>query len=216
MLLFLFYRHHFIAFTFRLAMVKRPSYYKNTITKVRLHIAHVISCSFLTIEIAGVFILFRNDLKDIEMCNTPTILHPAVLYTLFLLNFVLVTLLMSANTIWVTVALTTRKRNINCIFNSNETDLKLTRTMLIILCVYIRLYSPTVVLVFIMNVVEKKHNLIAADVCFLLFFTANVVNPFIYYATLKDFKQAYKNILLCRRSEEEEQNQQIELAVVEL
>ena len=196
-------------------MVMRPSYYKSTITKGRLHIAHAITCSFLMIEIVGVFIFFRKDLKDIELCNTPTILHPAVLYTLFLLNFVLMTLLMCVNTIWVTAVLTTRKRNIDCIFNSNTTDLNFTKTMLTVLGVYICLYSPTVILVFIMNFVEKTHRFIVLDVCFLLFFMANVVNPFIYYATLKDFKQAYKNILSCKKPKKD-QNQHIESAVVEL
>ena len=41
---------------------------------------------------------------------------------------------------------------------------------------------------------------ILLDLSYLLFYTNNIVNPFVYYIFLKDFKEGYEAMLCCKKN----------------
>ena len=46
---------------------------------------------------------------------------------------------------------------------------------------------------------------ILLDISYLLFYMNNVVNPFVYYIFLKDFKECYQAMLCCKKKSKKHQ-----------
>ena len=200
---------------FRLVLIKRPSHYKTMITKTRLHIAYAILCIMSLIELGGCFLFLRKSLSSREVCTTVNIINTAGIYAILMLNCVLWTFVMIVSFIWIMMQLKKRKRDINNrMQNPYCTDSKLNRPILISTGIYICLYVVSVFSIFAFHFHHVLHMLIFWEVAMLLFYMTTVLNPFIYYATMKDFRHGYKKILLCKATGANE-NQQIELAVVE-
>ena len=76
------------------------------------------------------------------------------------------------------------------------------------------LYLPGIFTGFFLYFTEVPYMLIVFDIFILLFHVTTLIDPSIYYITMKDFRQGYKHILLCKTTKENG-NQQIELAVIE-
>ena len=190
------------------------------ITKARLHIILATIFSLTAIEMGGAFLLFRKDFPQNEaICETATVLNSTGIYTIILLNCLLFTVTIIISCIWVTVRLQKRKIEMKLHANSKVlNDLcinsKLNKALLITLVVYMSLFIPVSVTFCLRIFLGSRVTLIVMNIAMLLFFMNNVVNPFIYCLTLKDFRQGYKNILLCKKAEEEH-NQEIELNVIE-
>ena len=183
------------------------------ITKGRLHIAYAILRFMSIAEVCVCFLFLRKDLSRKQVCTTVNIVTTAGIYAVLMLNCALLATVMVVSFIWIMVQLKKRKRNINNRIPNNSNS-KLNRPILTSLGIYICLYVPIVIIVFTFHVHGVPHMLFVLDMWMLLFYMTTLINPFIYYVTMKDFRQGNKHILLCKTIKEN-RNQQIELAVIE-
>ena len=97
--------------------------------------------------------------------------------------------------------------------NLPDTDSKVTKAITLTLGAYLLLYSPSIIMSAVISFIKVPHQVIAAGILYVVFFMNNLVNPFIYYMTLKDFRQGYKSFLRCRKTDEN-RNRQLEMAAV--
>ena len=152
------------------------------------------------------------------MCIIPNVLQNIGYYTL-LFNFGTVSLVTTVSYIWVIVKLKHRKKHMSSLThnkapNALSIDLKVTKAILLTLGAYLSFYIPTMVIGVMVDYVEVPYLIIVLAVCMLLYYTNNVINPFIYYFTLKDFQHGYKKLLSCDSAKDNE-NQTIKVAVVQ-
>ena len=95
--------------TSRLIRIKRPLFYKKTITKRRLYIIYALTCFMTAMELGGCFLFLRKDFTPGQICITANILDNAVFFTMVLVNCLLLSLMMVVNFMWVTVQLRKEK-----------------------------------------------------------------------------------------------------------
>ena len=189
------------------------------VTKRRLHVIFVLASTMTVLELGGCFLFVRKDFTHSKVCVTANILDNAAFYACTLVNGVLLASIMTVSLILMMVKL--YKRNLKAQFYNNrirktpDTDPNMNRALLIALAIYISLFIPTVVCFCLRIFIDISEFIIIMDIFILLYFFTNLVNPFIYCATMKDFRLGYKNILLCKTTKKN-QNQQIDLAVIEL
>ena len=186
--------------SFRLILMKRPLHYKRSITKSRLHLALTAMCVLSTVKIGAGYYLCRKDIKQTDIrSNVPDING---LFTIFLINFGLMSIVMTVSFTWTTFQLLRRKRK-KYIFGSKlpdvlRSDSKFTTALSISFGIYLLTFVPAFASTFIIRIVEVPHSDIFIDVSFLIHFINTFVNPFIYFVMLKDFREGYKNLLLCK------------------
>ena len=196
-------------FFFRLILICNPLHYKRMVTKRRLHSTYFAISFFIAVELAYGFIFLRRDVRSNVTCITTNVLTSTGYYLMPVLNFVVATVVLTINFLTVVVKMQTRKRMMGSFMknknpNASDGGTKITRVTLISLGVYIVLYMPAVVLSCVMAVVDAPEIIITLSVTLLIYFLNNMVNPFIYYFTLKDFRQGYRNYFLCRTTKEDQ------------
>ena len=175
--------------------------------------AYVILGSMSIVEVSACFIFLRKNLSRRQVCITTNIITSAGVYSVLMLNCGIIAAAMIVNYSW-TMVQYKKHRSVIRLPNAPNTSSELNRAILISLGIYICLYLPSVFTGFILYFYEVPHMLILFDVPISLLNTTTTISPFVYYATMKDFRQGYKNILLCK-TRKENQNQQIELAVID-
>ena len=169
--------------------------------------------SLTATEIGGAFLFLRKDFpQNRNICETVNVLNDTGLCTIVLLNIVIVVIIVIISFIWASVLL--QKKKTNEIPNASCSYSESNRALLITLVVYVSLLIPVVVTFFLRMFVGIAQILMVVNVLMLLFFMNNVINPFIYYLTVKEFKQGYRNLLFCK-STKKNNNRAIELAVIE-
>ena len=81
-----------------------------------------------------------------------------------------------------------------------ENENKLTQASLMTLKLFLLFVVPITFLGLVANFLQQPYpmfNDIVLDICYLLYYTNNVVNPFVYYIFLRDFNEGFINILCC-------------------
>ena len=194
-------------------LISNPLQYKIWVTKRRLHVVHAVLTTLGLVEFACAFIFLHKDFTQDEPCVIANVVTRIGLYPIFLLNFGIFSTLMIVNYLVVIVKLKQRKKQMSTIMhnrnpNALNTDAKVTRATIIALGTYIIMFLPTVMVTSISSVVEFPHMIILQDLSDLWYCMNNVINPFIYYLLLKDFKEGYKNLLSCKY-QSEDSNQQL-------
>ena len=174
---------------------------------------YAIFCSMSTIELSTCFILLRKKFSRRQVCITTNIIKSSGVYSILMLNCGITAAAMTVNFIWVLTKLGKRIGNVR-LPSASHADHELNKPILISLGLFICLYLPSVLSGFILYFYEVPHMLIIFDICMSLFYMTTFLSPIVYYVTLKDFKQGYEDILLCK-TVKKTQNQQIELAVIE-
>ena len=199
-------------------MVKRPLHYKRMITRRKLHVSYAVMSCFVVVHTVAAVIFLRNDFKPSQMCVTTNVLNNAALYSMVLFYFGIVASVMTMSYVLIVVELRNRKRKMkefrnNTVPNAADMDSKVTRAIIITLGTYMASCIPSTVATCLVLFVEIPYMVIILDVTVSCIFINTIVNPFIYYKKLKDFRQGYRNILLCKTTKVN-QNQQIEVAVI--
>ena len=174
--------------------------------------AFAIFCTMSTLEVGACFIFLGKDLSQRQVCITTNIITSAGVYSILMLNCGIVASAMIVNYIWTLVQL--KKRTTIRLSNAPYTSSELNKAIIISLGIYICLYVPTVFTGLMLYFNEVPHMLILFEVCVSFLYMTTIISPFVYCATMKDFRQGYKNILLCKPMKEI-RNQQIELAVID-
>ena len=96
-------------------------------------------------------------------------------------------------------------------------NVKLTRTIIMTLTAYILFFLPIVTVTSIGTIfgaftVGSLWGILE-DIALLFYFSNNLVNPFIYYMTLRDFREGYKRLLFCCVRHPDQGNSTIHAAV---
>ena len=87
-----------------------------------------------------------------------------------------------------------------------DVNSKLTRANMITLTIFIVLYTPAILLSCVLPFLptnHEKYTEIIMDILLLAFFLNNIINPFVYYFLLRNFKEAYKILLTCGKYKKE-------------
>ena len=175
-------------------------------------------CIFNIVEFGGVFYFYRNQIVQSDIRSNFNLMKNEGLYSMLLVNFGLFTLIMTGSFIWMAVTFVSKKKKVNYVSDRNRkssdalnTDLNVTRALFIALGFYIALYGISFGGPFITRLVEVPHPDISTDIFYIVYLMSTVVNPFIYFTTLKDFRQGYINVLLCKNTIEDP-NQSIQQA----
>ena len=177
-------------------------------TKGRLHRGFVVGFCICTFELGCAFIFLRREFTKHKPCIASNVLSDVGYYAILLKNFGTMSLVTALSYIWVIVKLKKRKKKMsnymhNRASNVPSTDAKVTNAILLTLGAYLLLYFPSVLISSVTVFIEIPHIFIVLSICQLLYFMNNLINPFIYYMTLKDFRQGYQNFLLRRQANED-------------
>ena len=187
----------------RLVLISNPLQYKIWVTKRRLHVMYAVVTSIGLVEFGCAFIFLHKDFTRDEPCVIANVLTSTGTYIIIPLNFGIFSTLITVNYLVVIIKLKQRKKQMNNFMhnrnpNALNTDAKVTRATIIALGVYIVMFLPTVMVTSISSIVEFPHMVIIQNISDLWYCMNNVINPFIYYTTLRDFKEGYTNMLLCK------------------
>ena len=150
-------------------------------------------------------IFLRRDFKRQESCILSSVLSLAgcaVPVTFFTLG----SLVMFCNCVIIIRSLAKSKKNIreledSAMFNTASANEKLSRAIILTVIAYISFYFPVVVVICInlLSSIPKFIGNILEDISLLFYYCNNLINPFIYCLTLKNFRKGYAAVLLMRK-----------------
>ena len=99
-----------------------------------------------------------------------------------------------------------------------KNNAKLTRAITMTLTAYIVFYMPVIAMssigTFYDTLTVGYFWGILQDIALLFYFNNNLINPFIYYMTLKDFREGYKRLLFCYSRCTGQRDSEINVAVI--
>ena len=188
----------------RLILLSWPLHYKRTVTKKRIHVGILSIFTIFANTLAFTFICFRQDgFIEQKDCTIVYVLQELAYMTVPFLIFIIFSFLIVICHCIVTFKLIKRAK----LFGTNNADVtsKLMRASWIVSSSYIVLYIPSAVMLLTdLFIADSRtlHVLILQDICALILFLNNIVNPFIYYVILKDFRAAYISFLTCGKRDE--------------
>ena len=195
----------------------KPLHYKLLVTKKRLHIAYSSVLIFCSIEIVIGFVFFSQDkFIDVKVCLVTYILQEVAYFVILILMFTCFSIAMLFNYIIITIKLRQRSNLLVTGVNTSNINSKVTRASWLALSAFIILYTPAVILAVVTNFIQQPYPvflLVLLDISHLMFYLNSVINPFLYYATLKDFKEAYRSLLTCRKIDQERRNQSADITI---
>ena len=146
------------------------------------------------------FIFFRQDKFLLTgECIALYILQDLSYIFIVMAFFVIISAIMLTSYVIITVKLSQRNKE-----QSNTINSKVTRASWLALSSFFILYYPSLLLSFATNFFAEPYPvflLVLLDASFLLYYFNNVINPFIYYVTLANFKEGYKVLLTCKNIE---------------
>ena len=96
--------------------------------------------------------------------------------------------------------------------STQENDHKLIYATWMTLRLFLLFVVPFTFLGVVSNFLQQPYPMyydILLDISYLLFYMNNVVNPFVYYAFLKDFKEGYQTVLCCKTNESNSRSRSI-------
>lgn len=138
-------------------------------------------------------------------CSAAWILKRVAYYGITVMNIVVLNTIMTVSFILLVVLFLKRGQAAKKITNNTQSNSrimmhKLTKATAITLGLYIMLQSPAIIMLFVWSFVYFGHTYtgeIVSDYIYIVLYINNVVNPVIYYFTLKDCREGYKKICLC-------------------
>ena len=180
-----------------------PLHYKRLIIKTKLHTSILLIFIFVTINIVCLFIFLRQDafivLKECVIQHVlqtiPYFTHVGLIYACIIT--------MAVNCIVITIKLQ-RMKSIawGTKTGTQDNDHKLTQATWMTLKLFLLCVVPVtflgVVTLFLQQPYPMFYNILL-DLSYLLFYMNNVVNPFVYYVFLKDYKEGYQAMLCCKK-----------------
>ena len=136
-----------------------------------------------------------------------------IAYLLFsTLNLCICVIILLVSYIIVTVKLKQRSTKFT---TGNEINSKVIKTSWITVTAFIILYFPVTVMTIISSFLAQPYPpifIVLLDCTHLIYYFNAVVNPFIYYFTLQDFKKGYQSLLHCKGTETETRCPEIQIS----
>lgn len=198
---------------FRAILVIQPLHYKRLVTKKRLHVVYNGLLISYTLLVALAFVFFRSDaLTIVNKCLVKFVVQEIPNLILGLGFFVVLGTITIVCYVCMTTVLCKRSKGplIGTTFSQSNISAKVTKAAWLTVGAFLLVNAPFVILAFVTYFLPPPFPtfvFVMWDISFMLFFTNNVINPVVYYATLKDFREGYKTMLcrLCRPSRTAEQ-----------
>ena len=185
-------------------MVVNPLHYKRLVTKRKLHVAY--NSIFISVTIVFIigFIFFRQEeFIVINECFVVYILQQGF-YLFGLLLCIVLIIIMLISYIIVTVKLKQRSRQFGAEISNNANDInsKIMKASWLALSAFLILYTPFILLTLFefSDFLEKPYPIyyiVIDDICSWMYFLNSLINPFLYYKILSDFREGYKRLLTC-------------------
>ena len=165
--------------SFRLILTTKPLQYKTMMTKKRIHVIYAALCLSYTVYGGMVFMFFHRDVRRQDWCRMHTVLTKTGYFAAPFFFFATTSLAMFFNYVIIIYKLRISSKSIENSGNMKirklpRNNVKLTRAIIMTLTAYNLLY-----------------------ISLLRYFSNNLINPLIYYFTLKDFKDSYSRLLCC-------------------
>ena len=193
-----------------MVLVANPLHYKRLVTKKRLHVTFQLIFLFVSTNITCFFIYLRQDtfitLKECVIQYVveagPYFVCVGFLYTCIItmtVNCIIISIKLQKMR---TVALGTKT-------GTQDNDHKLTQATWMALKLFLLFAVPVTFLGAVTLFLEKPYPIlydILLDLSYLLFYMNNVVNPFVYYVFLKNFKEGYQSISCCTKERSNARN----------
>ena len=184
-------------------LVLNPLHYKRLITKTKIHTTILSIFIFFTINISCFFIFMRQDrfivLKECVIQyvvqTVPYFAHVGFIYGCILI--------LAINCIVITIKLQQMKSvALGTKTGTQDKDQKLTQATWMTLKLFLLCVVPVTFLGAATLFLQQPYPMIyeiLLDLSYILFYMNNVVNPFVYYVFLKDFKEGYEAMLCCKK-----------------
>ena len=180
---------------------------------------------FLTYTGTGstVFLFCRQDFSKQHRCRMYTVLMKTAYFAAPILLFSTGSLLMFFNYVITIYKLSQNSKPIKDGRNTKieklpKNNVKLTRAIVMTLTAYIVLYMPVIAVTCVGTIFGTFNGNfiwdILEDISLLCYFSNNLVNPFIYYMTLRDFRDGYRRLLFCCMRQPVKKNPPIDVAVI--
>ena len=101
--------------------------------------------------------------------------------------------------------------------NANDINSKIMKASWLALSAFLILYTPYILLTLfeLSSCLEQPYPIyfpIIQDICTWMFFLNSLINPFLYYKILSDFREGYKRLLTCGMVGGNNSNNQVYLA----
>ena len=180
----------------RLILAKNTLHYKRILTRRRIYVVYLVTKLLNFIGGIITFGFLQKNFTQKEPCIAATVLNTTTYYALPLMFFISVSLILIINyfiIIWEMKKASIMQPFLACTRNHDTSSniSKLTKATVIALSAYIGLYLPGLVIscIFMVQDFNGFYMSIITDISILMYFVNNLVNPFIYYFTLQDFKK---------------------------
>ena len=192
-------------------------------TRRRIHVIYFVLCLVFTIPGAIAFLFFVRDFSKKDKCRMYNVLTKTAYLAGPVLLFSLGSVAMFINYAIIIYKLTTSRKPAKDIPNTKlenhpKNNMKLTRAIIMTLTAYILFFIPVVALTsigtYFDTFTDNSIRNILEDISLLCYFSNNLVNPFIYYMTLRDFRDGYRRLLFCCVRQPVKENPPIDVAVI--
>ena len=170
-----------------------------------------------------VFLFCRRDFSKQDRCRMYTVLTKTAYLAAPIFLFSSGSLLMFFNYVITIYKLSQNSKSIKDGRNTKieklpKNNVKLTRAIVMTLTAYILLYTPVIAVTCLGTIFGTFNGNsiwdILEDISLLCYFSNNLVNPFIYYMTLRDFRDGYRRLLFCCVRQPVKKNPPIDVAVI--
>ena len=187
----------------RFAIVYFPMKYSLAVTRNRMYIAIVMVWIYNAFLISGTVIFLgtpHNILEELQHCSLLQVIPMKTYYTVVVPHILFVVLSMLICYIGIMIKLNLRDKQLSNMVQRESSGTqqavklagKVTRTLTLVLGVFIILYFP-ILIVYVLKALVKIDAVIV-DVFVLFFFLNNLVNPFIYYYKMAEFRKLYRSL----------------------
>ena len=192
-------------------------------TKKRIHVIYAALCLSYTVYEGMIFMFFHRDVSRQDRCRIHTVLTKTGYFAAPFFFFATTSLAMFFN--YVVIIYKLRKSSKSMEESGNikirklpRNNVKLTRAIIMTLTAYNLFFIPAVAVTSVGSVLETfiGNSLfeILEDISLLCYFSNNLINPLIYYFTLKDFKDGYSRLLCCCARHPIQEKPTIKVAVI--
>ena len=167
----------------------------------------------------------RNKFRGNTDCTAAHVLGVVPYHIIITTNYVIFTVIIVIKYTILVIKLHQRKKQLRYVINRDPSKIhdvtdKVTRATFLSLGAYIVLILPTILVNGLVALIRNPyHAELVTDAAFIIYFMNNMINPFIYFCTLRDFKDGYQQLSMFKcagrgREEEMQQSQQTQLSTV--
>ena len=182
-------------------LVTNPFHYKIYVPRSRIHKACFFGYFVILTEHATAFSFLRKNafIEHVYICYFINLLHEYASMLIATVNIVLMASVMFIGYIILTVKLKQTQSNIKTA-QSDSINSKVTKVCWMMVTAWIIFNVPVIIISQVITFVPFSKSMgVVYEVSYLVFCLNNISNPILYFITMRDFREGYKSLLLCRK-----------------